>query len=73
MLVEAAELHPEGYALAVYDPPADGLPWLVVCLGPEGRLVAAVTSHIADAARARIADFKAELRLKPPTKDRPVH
>ncbi|MER2263872.1 hypothetical protein [Methylobacterium oxalidis] len=31
------------YVFAVYDPPAPGLPWMCVCLCPDGRVVAATT------------------------------
>ncbi|GJD96776.1 hypothetical protein [Methylobacterium iners] len=73
MLVEATKLHADGYALVVYDPPAKGLPWLAVCLGPEGRLIAAAASSTAEAARSKVADLLVELDIKPLINDRPVH
>lgn len=73
MLVEAMELHPDGYALVAYNPPADGLPWLVVCLGPQGRLVATVAANTAEEASFRLADSRAELNLKPPTDEQTAH
>ena len=44
------------YAFVVYDPPAPGLPWLSVCVGPDGKIRAVETFDTLAGAQARTAE-----------------
>ena len=63
MVVETEELLPKGYGFLVYNPPVPGLPWLAVCLGPNGRVLGAETFDTEEGAQRRVTeladDFKA--------------
>lgn len=37
--LDAAEAEFARYTFAVYAPPSPGLPWLSVCIGPDGRML----------------------------------
>jgi hypothetical protein len=54
------------YAFVVYDPPAPGLPWLSVCIGPDGKLRAVEAFDTLAGAQARTAEcaemFVSELK-----------
>jgi hypothetical protein len=44
------------YAFVVYDPPAPGLPWLSVCVGPAGKIFAMEAFNTLEGAQARTAE-----------------
>ncbi|AWN41570.1 hypothetical protein [Methylobacterium durans] len=51
------------YTFAVYNPPAPGLPWVCMCLHPDGRVIAATTFRTrreADAETERCASDMAD-------------
>ena len=50
------------YAFVVYDPPAPGLPWLSVCIGPDGKLRAVEAFDTLAGAHARTAECAEMLR-----------
>ena len=70
MLVEADESSQMCFSFVVYDPPAPGLPWRTVCLGPHGRVIGAETFDTAEAVRAEVerqaALFKANVKAMRP-------
>ena len=45
---------------ATYDPPRPGLPWLSVCLHPDGRVIASLASDTRDEAEAETKRCAAE-------------
>ena len=54
MLVELDKPHPHGYSFVVYKPPAPGLPWMAICLGPNGKVLRAEPFDTEEAAERRI-------------------
>jgi len=44
------------YTFIVYDPAAPGLPWLSVCIGPDGRVVGAEAFDTLEDAQGRTAE-----------------
>jgi hypothetical protein len=44
------------YIFTVYDPAAPGLPWLSVCIGPDGRVMGAEAFDTLEDAQARTAE-----------------
>ncbi|MDR7039783.1 hypothetical protein J2X36_004561 [Methylobacterium sp. BE186] len=48
--------HEAQYQFLVYDPPAPGLPWLSVCIGPDGKIRGVETFDTRAGAQARTAE-----------------
>ena len=44
------------YAFVIYDPPAPGLPWLSVCVGPFGKVYAVEAFDSLERAQARTVE-----------------
>jgi hypothetical protein len=44
------------YIFTVYDPAAPGLPWLSVCIGPDGRVMGAEAFDRLEDAQAKTAE-----------------
>ena len=44
------------YIFIVYDPAAPGLPWLSVCIGPDGRVLGAEAFDTLEDAQAKTAE-----------------
>ena len=63
MVIEVEGLHPMGYGFAVYHPPVPGLPWLAVCLGPNGRVLGAETFDNEEAAQCRVSELADSFKI----------
>lgn len=59
MIVESPGPHSPAYGVVVYNPPAPGLPWLAIRLGPHGKVLGVEpfdTWEAADRHVTKIAD-----------------
>ncbi|GLS71685.1 hypothetical protein GCM10007890_36980 [Methylobacterium tardum] len=51
-----SEAHQQRYAFVVYDPPVPSLPWLVVCIGPDGKVHAVEAFATLEDAQAKTSE-----------------
>ncbi|WP_155912039.1 hypothetical protein [Methylobacterium sp. 77] len=57
MLVEYHKHSAGGYAFIVYEPPAESLPWLAVCIGPANVVLGAEAYATVEEANRRIMEL----------------